>query len=168
MSLGSSTTSPAAALRVLERAGIAAEHGARALRAFDEQVARSAARPAGWHGGNDIVTLEGLAGSYVWAEKALQPARIEFQFEAGHVGSQGTYQLQRAWHPKEQGQFFCVPNNPAVGWAFISLMPDQDSPRTFTIDGMLTDDHWKILLLLLNRLGSQGPVAPAFTAIRES
>lgn len=122
---------------------------------------------AGWHGASDIRTLEGLGGSYLWPENLFQIARIGFRFDPDRVGSRGTYEIISWFGLFEQGTFYCVPNNPAIGWAAITLFPDnQSSPRTFVVAGMLTDRNWKIEILLLNKLGEQGLIQPLFSALR--
>jgi len=129
-----------------------------------------AAGAAGWHGVADIQTLQGLAGNYLWPENTFQLARIGFRFDSDGVGSKGTYEIISWFGTFEQGVFHCVPNNPAIGWAAIALVPDnhQSSPRSFVVAGMFTDSHWKIEILLLNKLNDQGLVQPPFSAVRIS
>jgi len=135
--------------------------------AFDNPAEQLGAQSAGWHGPDDIDTLEGLAGDYLWGENPLQPARISFVFDAGHVGYQGRYQLHRSFFgPSEEGTFHCVPNNPAIGWAFISLEPAGGAPRPFIVNGMFTDAAGRIVILLLNKTDAHGPVYPPFSAQR--
>jgi hypothetical protein len=123
--------------------------------------------PAGWHGSDDIQTLVGLGGQYLWAEDPLRVSQITFKFDQGHAGSQGIYIISGGFDPLQQGIFYCVPNNPAIGWASITLVPNSAPvPRSFIVAGMETDANWKIIILLLNKLGEQGPVQPPFSAIR--
>lgn len=123
--------------------------------------------PAGWHGASDIVTLNGLAGSYFWSENPLSPSHMSFSFDAGHQGNQGTYRLSTPLGSSQEGVFYCVPNNPAIGWSFISLMPNGGGdPIAFTVAGMLTDATWKIWIMLLNKIGTSGPVNSSFAAVR--
>lgn len=123
--------------------------------------------PAGWHGASDIVTLNGLAGSYFWSENPLSLSQMSFSFDAGHQGNQGTYRLSSPLGASQEGVFYCVPNNPAIGWAFISLVPNGGGdPTAFTVGGMLTDATWRIWVLLLNKVGVNGPINPPFTALR--
>lgn len=132
-----------------------------------ETRASLAPSAAGWHGFDDIKTLEGLGGSYLWTENPLQPARITFQFDPGHVGSQGTYNIMSGLFIIEQGTFYSVPNNPAIGWASISLAPNtMATPRPFIVAGMFTDSNWKIEILLLNKVGASGPIQPPFSVLR--
>lgn len=128
-----------------------------------------AASAAGWHGATDIQTLEGLGGTYLWPENLFQVARISFRFDPDRIGSGGTYEIVSWFGTVEQGTFFCVPNNPAIGWAAIALGPNnQTTPRAFVVAGMFTDSNWKIEVLLLNKLNDQGPVQPPFSALRIS
>jgi hypothetical protein len=66
----------------------------------------------------------------------------------------------------EEGIFYSVPNNPAIGWASISLLKDGADPRHFIVAGMMTDANWKIGTIMLNKLGPDGPVNPPFPALR--
>lgn len=126
-----------------------------------------AASAAGWHGVSDIQTMEGLGGNYLWPENLFQVARIVFRFDPDRVGSKGTYEITSWFGTFEQGIFYCVPNNPAIGWAAITLVPDSAStPRSFVVAGMFTDSNWKIEILLLNKLNDQGLVQPPFSAVR--
>lgn len=138
-------------------------HGAHA-----RAVAKLAASPAGWHSPSDIKTLDGLGGSYLWLENPLLPARISFRFDPGHVGSDGTYEIINGLSTLKHGPFHSVPNNPAIGWAGITLVPVNDPSRlrSFIVAGMLTDAEWKIEMLLLNKLDAKGPVQPPFCATR--
>lgn len=137
-------------------------------RSFKKQIEQKdkAPSPAGWHGANDIVTLEGLAGDYLWTADPLQPGQMRFRFDPGHVGNQGTYRLVKGLSI-EEGVFSCVPNNPAIGWAFIVLAPNGGGqPQAYTVAGMLTDASWKIWILQLNKLGPNGPIEPPFSVVR--
>ena len=128
-----------------------------------------AASAAGWHGVDDIQTLEGLGGNYLWPENMFQIARIGFRFDPDRVGSKGTYEIISWFGTLEQGVIYCVPNNPAIGWAAITLVPNgQSTPRTFVVAGMFTDSNWRIEILLLNKLNDQGLVQPPFSAVRIS
>ncbi|HEX6707096.1 MAG TPA: hypothetical protein VF169_20225 [Albitalea sp.] len=133
--------------------------------AYQKYAALQAGQPAGWHGPSDIVTLIGLGGEFFWSEDWIRPARMQFTFDAGHEGSQGTYRLS-SLAGIEEGQFFSVPNNPAIGWAFIGLLPDSGTSRGFTVAGMMTDSAWKISILMLNKMGPSGPINPPFSALR--
>ncbi|WP_280154659.1 hypothetical protein [Piscinibacter sp. XHJ-5] len=137
----------------------------RTQRAYRRYIELQAGRPAGWHGPTDIVTLAGLGGEFFWSEEWIRPAKMSFTFDAGKEGSQGTYRVTTAL-TDEQGVFHCVPNNPAIGWAFISLMKNGGPPRHFTVAGMMTDSAWRISVLMLNKIGPDGPVHPPFSALR--
>jgi hypothetical protein len=121
---------------------------------------------AGWHGFDDIQTLIGLEGTYLWSEDPFKLAHISFKFDAGNEGSQGTYKITS--NTVEQDSFVSVPNNPLIGWAFINLLSNNKPSRVFTVAGMMTDDQWRIIILLLNKIGPEGPILPPFSAIRTS
>ncbi|HEY3262233.1 MAG TPA: hypothetical protein VGJ95_18540 [Pseudonocardiaceae bacterium] len=124
---------------------------------------------AGWHGPLDIQTLEGLQGQFLWPEDPFNFRVITFTFDADKVGFQGTYKLAVGVFTVEEGIFHCVPNNPAIGFAFIGLVPQGGSAsRTFLVSGMFTDKDWKIIIGLLNKLGPNGPIQPPFSAVRIS
>ena len=149
----------------VKHAHLAASTGASLLETHGQRIL-PAAGAAGWHGPNDIKTLEGLAGAYLWSELP-QVNRLSLRFDPGHVGSQGQYDIVNGLVTLEHGQFFCVPNNPAIGWASISLMPSGGAPsRSYVIDGMVTDADWRIELMVLEKVGAQGPQLPAFSAVR--
>ncbi len=135
-------------------------------RKFTQEKAQAA---EGWHGADDIQTLVGLEGNFLWTEDFFRLSQIQFTFNPGQVGSQGTYKITSLQATIEEGMFFSVPNNPAIGWAFITLVPSLNPmPRSFTVAGMMTDSAWKILIILLNKLGQTGPILPPFSAIRIS
>jgi len=123
---------------------------------------------AGWHGAGDIPTLIGLEGRFLWAEDAIDPMQISFKFAPGHLGDQGYYTLGRGGMLSEQGVFYSVPNNPAIGWAAVTLSPQTggSGPRSFIVSGMMTDNEWRISIMLLNKVGATGPLQPAFPATR--
>ncbi len=69
----------------------------------------------------------------------------------------------------EEGVFFSVPNNPAIGFAAVTLAPQGGpAPRSFIVAGIFTDDAWKIIIGLFNKLGPSGPIQPPFPAVRIS
>lgn len=143
----------------------AIEQSHRSFKKHLEQKEKGAS-PAGWHGASDIATLEGLGGDYLWTADPLHPSQIRFQFDAGHIGNQGTYRLVKGLGI-EEGVFYSVPNNPAIGWASIVLLPNGGAqPQGFTVAGMLTDAAWKIWILMLNKMGPSGPIEPAFSSVR--
>lgn len=138
-----------------------------ALQAARLQFAQtSALGAAGWHGPHDIKTLIGLQGQFLWSEDVFQVRTMLFDFDPGHGGSEGRYQLFGGWTPTEQGRFQCVPNNPAIGYAFIALLPDGGEPRTVIVSGMMTGNDWKIYTAVLNKVGASGPQLPPFSAVR--
>jgi hypothetical protein len=123
---------------------------------------------AGWHGPSDIKTLVGLEGQFLWPEDVFNVGTIRFTFDAGKIGYDGRYELTRGWSIAEQGQFHSVPNNPAIGFAAVTLMPDGGEPRSFVVNGMMTDNEWKIYVAVLNKLGPTGPLQPPLSIVRIS
>ena len=122
---------------------------------------------AGWHGPTDIQTLSGLEGQFLWAEDFFNVRTIGLTFDLDKIGYQGTYKLANGLILVEEGIFYCVPNNPAIGFAALSLAPDNGQPpRSFVVSGMFTDNEWKIYVALFNKLGANGPVQPPFSAVR--
>lgn len=148
----------------LQTSGLHADHAGVLHREFKQHVETYAESPAGWHGADDIETLIGLEGSFQWFEGGL-PQVMTFTFDVGLEGSQGSYVLSGAGK-LEAGTFASVPNNPAIGWAFIALSPEDGPPRPIIVSGMVTDAEWNIQVALLNEVGQGGPTLPAFSAIR--
>jgi len=162
------TASPTAAHvdRILKESRLDPAVITHSQRSYQRHLELKALAAGGWHGPDNIVTLKGLAGNYLWAADPLLPSQMSLRFDVGHEGSQGTYTLTSGIGIKE-GVFYCVPNNPAIGWAFISLVPNNGGePSTFTVAGMMTDAAWKIWILLLNRVGASGPIEPPFSVLR--
>ena len=134
-----------------------------ALRALFDATAPLAT--PGFHGPLDIPTLVGLPGSYLWFENPLVTRVIRFTFDSDKVGFQGSYALTSGFATVEQGTFHCVPNNPAIGFAFLALSPDGGTTRAWPISGMVTDPLERISVLLLGEfVGSQ--LVTRFTAVR--
>ncbi|HEX5685874.1 MAG TPA: hypothetical protein VFY73_17760 [Ideonella sp.] len=121
---------------------------------------------AGWHGPSDIKTLVGLEGQFLWPEDVFNVGTIRFSFDLGKIGYEGRYELARGWSVAEKGLFYCVPNNPAIGFAAITLMPDGGEVRSFVVNGMMTDNEWKIYVAVLNKLGPSGPLQPPMSIVR--
>ena len=119
----------------------------------------------GFHGPLDIDTLVGLPGSYLWFEDPTNVRVIRFAFDSDKVGFQGRYTLSSGLFPVEQGTFNCVPNNPAIGFAFIALSPDGGTSRAFPINGMVTDLFQRISVLLLGEF-TGGQLVTRFAATR--
>lgn len=124
---------------------------------------------AGWHGFNDIETLVGLERQFLWPEDPLSFRTITFTFDTDAVGFNGRYRIVSGVFTVEEGTFFSVPNNPATGFAAVTLTP-QGGPasRTFIFAGIFTDNAWRIIIALLNRLGPNGLIQPPFSAVRIS
>lgn len=122
---------------------------------------------AGWHGATDIITLIGLPGTYSWGENPLRAAMINFRFDPGREGFQGTYTIIDSLGMREDGVFYCAPNNPIIGWAYIHLFPNGGGmPRLSLISGLYMDAMAKIWILVLGAPGPNGPTLPMFTANR--
>lgn len=122
---------------------------------------------AGWHGPADIQTLAGLEGQFLWPEDFFSVRTITFTFDSDKIGFQGNYKLVAGLSLVAQGAFHSVPNNPAIGFAAVTLMPlGGEPPRTSVVSGMFTDNAWKIYVALLNRLGPAGPMQPPYSAVR--
>jgi hypothetical protein len=133
------------------------------------QFERDAGRlnAAGFHGPDDIDTLVGLEGVFLWPEDPFTFRAITFTFDSDKVGFQGKYKIVSGILPIEEGVFHCLPNNPAIGFAFIVLAPQGGtSSRAFTFAGIFTDQAGRITIALLNKLGPNGPINPPFSAIR--
>ena len=122
---------------------------------------------AGWHNFDNIPTLSGLAGTFYWPENPLLPSQITFTFTPGLEGYQGSF-VNRRGAMVEQGALFCVPNNPAIGWAAITLQPlGAPTSRSFIVQGMFTDANHRIFYMLLTNItpgGQQGSFVPFRTA----
>ena len=89
---------------------------------------------AGWHGPTDIQTLSGLEGQFLWAEDFFSVRTIAFTFDLDKIGFQGTYKLTNGLSIVEEGVFHSVPNNPAIGFAAITLVPNSGQPpRSFVV-----------------------------------
>ena len=141
-----------AAEKFIHEGRLTKEQASELQQAHVQTIQEYAIAPAGWHGPDDIETLIGLEGSFLWAEDPFSPSNIKFKFDAGHIGSQGTYAISNGASVIEQGTFHCVPNNPAIGWAYIALTPQNTATfRAFVVKGMMTDNEWRIIVALLNK-----------------
>jgi hypothetical protein len=108
----------------------------------------TAATTPGWHGPNDIPSLHGLEGTFLWFEDSPSlPRNITFTFDPA-------------------GDFVAVGNNPAIGFAFLALTPTAGTARFFTVAGMVTDLTNRITIVLFNKSGPNGPIQPPFAATR--
>jgi len=120
----------------------------------------------GFHGPLDITTLAGLPGSHLWFEDPLNARVITFTFDSDKVGFQGHYTLTSGLFIVENGTFHCVPNNPAIGFAFLALSPGTGgTTRAWPINGMVTDPLQRITTLLLGEIVNS-QLMTAFTAVR--
>ena len=147
----------------LRRAAQLSPESGDALRALFESAAPLTT--PGFHGPLDIDTLVGLPGSYLWFEDPTNIRVIQFTFDSDKIGFQGRYTLGSSLFPVEQGRFNCVPNNPAIGFAFLALSPDGGTPRSFPISGMVTDLLQRITVLLLGEFAG-GQLVTRFSAVR--
>jgi hypothetical protein len=121
---------------------------------------------AGFHGPNDIATLVGLEGVFLWPEDPFTFRSITLTFDTDKVGLEGKYKIVSGILPVEEGTFHCLPNNAAIGFAFIVLSPQGGTSRPFTFAGIFVDLAGRITIALLNKLGPSGPVNPPFSAVR--
>lgn len=149
---------------VLKAAKISS-NGAEALKVQFQRSAQTLG--AGWHGPNDIKTMSGLEGRFLWAEDLFLIRTIAFTFDADKIGFQGSYTLSMGLVPVEKGTFFSVPNNPAIGFAAVTLAPESGAaPRSFSVAGMFTDNEWRIYMAVFNTLGQTQPVQKMFSMTR--
>ncbi len=158
-----STLAAKAAENVL-RAAKLSSNAAESLKVQFERSSQTLA--AGWHGANDIETMSGLEGRFLWTEDLFALRTISFAFDADKIGFQGRYTLSTGLVVVEEGTFFTVPNNPAIGFAAITLAPQSGADtRTFRVAGMFTDNEWRIYVAVLNKLGQTSP-APMISMTR--
>lgn len=124
--------------------------------------------PAGWHLYDDIQTVAGLGGSFLWSENPFFPTIISFDFVPGPDpgGQFGTYTVRFGLSIIEQGPFYAVPNNPASGLAFINLNYTSMASRAVVISAMLTDSNWRINSMLLTPFVGNNPGPVSFSALR--
>ncbi len=123
--------------------------------------------PAGWHGPNDIQTLQGLGGTYLWLQDPGQTTFITFSEAGGpYPIYSGTYSVSRGTTVIERGTFSAAANNPVTDISLLMLHPMGGGSRYFRVSGMLTDSNWRIYVLLLNQT-APAP-GPAFVAFRVS
>ena len=113
------------------------------------QKALETPRAAGftWHGLTDIQKMTGLGGQFLWPENPQAPATVSFTIVTSDPQGVaiGTYTMATLEGVTvEQGNFNAVPNNPLIGYAFIALTPQGANARGYIVEGMLTDDNWKI------------------------
>jgi hypothetical protein len=155
--MSQASTLAAKATENVLRAANLSSNAAQSLKVQFERSAQGSA--AGWHGANDIQTLSGLEGRFLWAEDLFAIRTISFTFDPGTIGFQGRYNLSTGFMVVEEGIFHCVPNNPAIGFAAITLVPASGAAtRTFRVTGMFTDPEWRIYVAMLDKLGQNGPV----------
>lgn len=160
--------SPDVTTQAVEHAVRASQLQPGAVESLRSQFERDAGKlSAGFHGPNEIDTLVGLEGVFLWPEDPFTVRAITFTFDSDKVGFQGKYKIVSGILPIEEGVFHCQPNNPAIGFAFIVLEPQGGtSSRPFTFAGMFTDAAGRITIALLNKLGPNGPINPPFSAVR--
>jgi hypothetical protein len=138
------------------------------LKAQFEKATQALGTP-GFHRFDDIDTLVGLGGQFLWPEDPFAVRMITLTFDTGKVGVQGRYKIVSGVFTVEEGVFFSVPNNPAIGFAFLTLTPQGGpAPRTFFFAGIFIDLAERIVIAMLNKLGPNGPIQPPFSAVRIS
>jgi hypothetical protein len=121
----------------------------------------------GFHGFDDIDTLVGLPGTYIWPEIPGAIRQITFVFDSDKVGFQGHYTIGNGLFPVEQGTFFSLPNNPAIGFAVLTLVPQLGAARTRVISGLVDDLLGRIVVLMLGDFPEGGnPPLTRFSATR--
>ena len=127
----------------------------------------------GWKSADEIRSLRGIEGTFLWTEAPFDVRIIAFTFLTGKGGYQGQYEIfTNAYTPPgsaplalEKGTFYCCPNNPAIGWAAITLVPLQGmNLRAFMVDGMMMGDGESVEIIRLKKLGSHGPLTHTFSA----
>lgn len=105
----------------------------------------------------------------MWSEDPFILRTITLTFDSDKIGFQGRYKIVSGVFTVEEGVFFCIPNNPAIGFATLTLMPQGGpAPRTFFFATICINNTGKIILALLNKLGASGPIQPPFSAVRIS
>ena len=119
----------------------------------------------GYHPADDIDSLDGLAGSYLWSEDRLSVRTITFTFDPGQVGSAGTYAIKSGTAVFEEGAFQCVPSGPSTV-ALLFLQPVAGPQRIFIIAGAFIDASGKIVILILADFNIVGQIIPRFSAVR--
>ena len=123
-----------------------------------------------WHGFNDIQTMAGLGGQFLWPENPQAPVTVSFtNVTSPQQGvAIGNYTLATlAGVTQEQGNFIAIPNNPAIGYASIALTPTPQGAnevRGYLVQGMLTDDSNGAIINMLLENGSN----QEFFAVRMS
>jgi hypothetical protein len=123
----------------------------------------------GWRGPADLTDLSGLEGTFWWPESMLPWATIRFAFDAAGSGVEGDYTITSGWMVVERGRFWVVPNNPAIGWAGLTLTPASGAgPRVFVFTGLLTGAAGRIWLALVDRMTNAGPAGAPLAAVRVS
>lgn len=129
--------------------------------AYDKAVRAPSAGGYTWRGLNDIPTMAGLGGQFLWTEN--QPPTI-MSFTVVSTDQQGvsrgTYKSATVMAPGvtvEQGKFHAVPpENPAIGFAFIELTPQGGgNTRGYIVEGMTTDSNGVIWNMKLESMASE-------------
>lgn len=119
------------------------------------------------HGPNDIPSMGGLGGQFLWPENPLAPATVSFTIVTTDPQgvADGTYtSAPLVGGTVERGNFHAVPTNPLIGFPFIELMPQGAIARFYTVQFAVTDVNGKILNMQLKNATSQ----QEFWAVRMS
>jgi hypothetical protein len=138
-----------------------------------DQLRAAAASPellpsGGYHPADDIDSLDGLAGSYLWSEDRLNVRVATFTFASGQVGALGTYTIKSGTAVVEEGDFQCVPSGPSSPVALLFLQPTAGAQRIFIIAGAFLDGTGKIIIMILADFNIAGQIIPRFSAVRLS
>ena len=138
-----------------------------------EQLRAAAASPEllaspGYHPADDLDSLDGLAGSYLWSEDQLGVRVATFTFGPGQVGSAGRYTIKSGTVVVEEGDFQCVPSGPSSPVALLFLQPTAGPQRIFIIAGAFVDQTGKIVIMILADFNIAGQIIPRFSAVRLS
>lgn len=153
---------------------------------------------AGVHPADDIQSLQGLEGFFGWYEPDNGGcSHIAFEEEESATGVEGRYTLSRAiwvspfewwpWYGRfeyeacEAGTFSTLGNNPAIGWAILSLHPEGGTPRPYVVQQLIRAEEpepgsWppefvetEIEQLTLQELlpGEGSQLGPMFAVVRD-
>jgi hypothetical protein len=60
----------------------------------------------------------------------------------------------------DTGQYYALPNNPVMGFAFIAFATEDDSHEYYIVDGILRGISGQITLMQLRRVYDEGPGLP--------
>jgi hypothetical protein len=117
-----------------------------------------------------VPSMVGVAGTHLrlgWPVPEGQPTRLTLTELArpGTTSSHGTYVARiqvgaclGAACPLETGEYFADPENPAIGWATLRLLPaGATSAVIYVVEGILRDFAGRILQMQLRPLDPNAP-----------